>query len=174
MAPKQRGQFHVDASYLTAGPAVVLAAGSVAPPPAPPQRVIFEARTPAQANLFFEMMKDNMPSYQEYKRKKAKEESDQKGPEKGSSRFNKIISSSSGSSGYVPAPKRAPPVRVDPLEQQQRFERQQMSEEDDSKGNIEDLYGSIESEAVTDPWFRTNNNNSSSRSSSNTGDRCYS
>ena len=157
MAPKKRGQY-VDASYLTAGPAVVVAAGSVAPPPAPPQRVIFEARTPAQSELFFETMKDNTPSYQEYKRKKA-EESDQEEPKKGSSRSNKITSrssGSSGSSGYVPAPKQPPPVRSDPnvLEQQQ----------EDSKGNHEQLYGSVESEAIADPWFRTNNISSSNSS----------
>ena len=164
MAPKKRGQYQcVDASYLIAGPVVVVAVGSVAPPPAPPQRVIFEARTPAQGDLFFEMMKDNTPSYQEYKRKKA-EESDQEEPKKGSSRANKITSRSSGSSGYVPAPKQPPPGRDDPnvLEQQQRLERQQMSEQDDSKGNHEQLYGSVESEAMTDPWFRTNNNSSRS------------
>ena len=174
MAPKQRGHYVVADGFSAPGPLVIVAEGSVAPPSTPPQRVVFEARLDdPQAALLIEMMKDNTPSYQEYKRKKAEEESDPNQPEKVSSRFNKIISSSPGSSGYVPAPTRPPPVRVCPLEQQ-RFERQQLSEEDDSKGNIEDLMGEqqqpILAAVPADPWIRTND--SSSSSSSSTGTRC--
>ena len=163
MAPKQRNYLAAgDASYLTSGPSVVLAPGSVAPPP-PPRRVVIDVdlREP-QADLFIEMMKDETPSYQEYKRKET--EADLEDDKKGSFCFNKIPA--------IPAPKQPPPVRICPLlvAAQERFERHQMSEQDSMFEQIsetvteQDSMFEVISETVTDPWFRTNNNSSSSSS----------
>ena len=146
MAPKQRNYLAAgDAGYLTSGPSVVLAPGSVAPPPPPPRVVIDVDLREPQAELFIEMMKDETPSYQEYKRKAEADLEASKSTKP--SRFNKIPA--------TPAPKQPPPVRICPLDQQ-RFERQQMSEEDDSTANIDDLMGEQQNDS----------------SSSSTGTKC--
>ena len=170
MAPKQRNYLAAgDASYLTSGPSVVLAPGSVAPPPPPPRVVIdVDLRRP-QAQLFIEMMKDETPSYQEYKRKAEADLEASKSTKP--SRFNKIPA--------TPAPKQPPPVRICPLlaSAQERFERHQMSEQDSLFEQIAETVTKQDYEAIlatvpADPWIRTNDSSSSSSSSSSTGTRC--
>ena len=169
MAPKQRNYLAAgDASYLTSGPSVALAPGSVAPPPPPPRVVIDVDLREPQAELFIEMMKDETPSYQEYKRKAEADLEASKSTKP--SRFNKIPA--------TPAPKQPPPVRICPLlaSAQERFERHQMSEQDSFFEQISETVTEQEQQqpilatVPADPWLRTND----SSSSSSTGTRCYS
>ena len=169
MAPKQRNYLAAgDAGYLTSGPSVVLAPGSVAPPPPPPRVVIDVDLREPQAELFIEMMKDETPSYQEYKRKAEADLEASKSTKP--SRFNKIPA--------TPAPKQPPPVRICPLlaSAQERFERHQMSEQDSFFEQISETVTEQEQQqpilatVPADPWLRTND----SSSSSSTGTRCYS